>query len=94
MIDKEAMPENRPSNPQLLMARLKTGLLVMVQKSLRESKDSFGDIAKEVGTSRARIWRIANGRERFVSIETLLLILVVTRGKLPFQMRGYRFFLS
>ena len=60
---------------------LKSNLYSKCSKLIKASKLGHEQIAKQIGTSRSRISRIANHGENNVSIEILLKIIAVLEGK-------------
>lgn len=64
---------------------LKAQLYQQAAKSIAKSKLTHEDIAKKIGTSRARITRIANLGENSLSIELLVKIIVTLDHKIPLK---------
>ena len=64
---------------------LKAHLYQQASKSILKSKLTHEDIAKKIGTSRARITRIANLGENSLSMELLVKIIVTLEHKLPLR---------
>lgn len=62
---------------------LKAQLYQQAAKSISKSKLTHAEIAKKVGTSRARITRIANLGENSLSVELLLKLIVSLEHKMP-----------
>lgn len=60
---------------------LKAKLYMRSAKLIKNSEFNHEEIAKKVGTSRARITRIGNNGENNISIEMLLRIIAVLEGK-------------
>ena len=60
---------------------LKAKLYTRSSQLIKSSKLSHEQIAKQIGTSRSRINRIANKGENNVSIELLLKLIAVLEGK-------------
>lgn len=60
---------------------LKAKLYIKSSALIKASELNHSEIAKRVGTSRARITRIGNSGENNVSIEMLLRIIAVLEGK-------------
>jgi predicted XRE-type DNA-binding protein len=63
------------------MMELKANLYIKSAELIKKSNKTHEQIAKEVGTSRARITRISNKGEGSLSIELLLKIIVCIEGK-------------
>lgn len=74
------------SESDAIMMEFKSNLYIQAALGIQDSDDSHEEIAKKVGTSRARITRISNMGENSVSIDLLIKILVVLENKLPFKM--------
>ncbi len=64
---------------------LKAQLYQQASKSILKSKLTHEDIAKKIGTSRARITRIANLGENSLSMELLVKIIVALNHKMPLK---------
>lgn len=64
---------------------LKAKLYQQAAKSISKSKLTHEEIAKKVGTSRARITRIANLGENSLSVELLLKLIVALDHKMPLK---------
>ncbi len=64
---------------------LKAQLYQQASKSILKSKLTHEEIAKKIGTSRARITRIANLGENSLSIELLVKIIVTLDHKMPLR---------
>lgn len=62
---------------------LKAKLYTKSSELIKSSKLTHEQIAKQIGTSRSRINRIANKGENNVSIELLLKLIAVLEGKRP-----------
>lgn len=67
------------------VVELKAQLYRQAAKSILKSKFTHEDIAKKIGTSRARITRIANLGENSLSIEVLVKIIVALDHKMPLK---------
>ena len=67
-----------------LIMELKSKLYTRAAHAIKKSSKSHEEIAKEIGTSRARITRISNMGENSLSIELLMKIIVVLEKKSPF----------
>jgi len=64
---------------------LKAALYQLASKSILKSGLTHEDIAKKIGTSRARITRIANLGENSLSMELLVKIIVALEHKIPLK---------
>lgn len=64
---------------------LKAKLYQQAAKSIAKSKLTHDAIAKKVGTSRARITRIANLGENSLSVELLLKLIVSLDHRMPLK---------
>ena len=64
---------------------LKSKLYQQAAASIQKSKLTHEVIAKKIGTSRARISRIANLGENSISIELLIKVIVALENKIPFK---------
>ena len=64
---------------------LKAKLYQQAAKSISKSKLTHEEIAKKVGTSRARITRIANLGENSLSVELLLKLIVSLDHRMPLK---------
>lgn len=64
---------------------LKAQLYQQAAKSIAKSKLTHEGIAKKIGTSRARITRIANLGESSLSMELLVKIIVTLEHKIPLK---------
>lgn len=64
---------------------LKAKLYQKAAKSISKSKLTHEEIAKKVGTSRARITRIANLGENSLSVELLLKLIVSLDHRMPLK---------
>ena len=64
---------------------LKAKLYQQAAKSISKSKLTHEKIAKKVGTSRARITRIANLGENSLSVELLLKLIVSLEHRMPLK---------
>ena len=64
---------------------LKAKLYQQAAKSISKSKLTHEEIAKKVGTSRARITRIANLGENSLSVELLLKLIVSLEHRMPLK---------
>lgn len=64
---------------------LKAQLYQQASKSILKSKLTHENIAQKIGTSRARITRIANLGENSLSIELLVKIIVTLENKMPIK---------
>ncbi len=82
---KELATDLNLNDAEAIVMALKSQLYQQVSKSILKSKLTHEEIAKRVGTSRARITRIANYGENSLSIELLLKIIVTLENKLPLR---------
>lgn len=64
---------------------IKAKLYQHAANSIQKSKMTHEEIAKKVGTSRARITRISNLGENSLSIELLIKVIVALDNKLPLK---------
>ncbi len=64
---------------------LKAKLYQQAAKSISKSKLTHEEIAKKVGTSRARITRIANLGENSLSVDLLLKLIVSLEHRMPLK---------
>ena len=74
------------SDADALIMEIKSVLYMQASLAIKNSKKSHEEIAKEIGTSRARITRISNMGENSISIELLTKIIIVLKNKAPFQL--------
>jgi predicted XRE-type DNA-binding protein len=70
---------------EAVVMELKSQLYQQAAKSIAKSKLTHEDIAKKIGTSRARITRIANLGENSLSMELLVKIIVTLEHKIPLK---------
>lgn len=70
---------------EAVVMELKAQLYQHAAKSIAKSKLTHEDIAKKIGTSRARITRIANLGENSLSMELLVKIIVTLEHKIPLK---------
>lgn len=73
------------NDAEAVVMELKAQLYQQASKSILRSKLSHENIAKKIGTSRARITRIANLGENSLSIELLVKIIVTLEHKIPLK---------
>jgi predicted XRE-type DNA-binding protein len=73
------------NDAEAAVMELKARLYRQASKSILKSKLTHEDIAKKIGTSRARITRIANLGENSLSIELLVKIIVALDHKMPLK---------
>jgi predicted XRE-type DNA-binding protein len=64
---------------------LKANLYQQAAKSISRSKLTHDEIAKKMGTSRARITRIANLGENSLSVELLVKLIFILDHKMPLK---------
>lgn len=60
---------------------LKAKLYTKSAQLIKSSKLTHGEIAKQIGTSRSRINRVANHGENNISIEILIKLIAVLEGR-------------
>jgi predicted XRE-type DNA-binding protein len=65
------------NDAEAAVMELKAQLYQLAAKSIKKSKQTHEDIAKQIGTSRARITRIANLGENSLSTELLVKIIAI-----------------
>lgn len=73
------------NDAEAAVMELKAQLYQQAAKSILKSKLTHEDIAKKIGTSRARITRIANLGENSLSMELLVKIIVALSHKMPLK---------
>jgi predicted XRE-type DNA-binding protein len=73
------------NDAEAAVMELKAQLYQQASKSILKSKLTHEDIAKKIGTSRARITRIANLGENSLSMELLVKIIVALSHKMPLK---------
>ena len=69
------------SEVDAFIMEFKANLYIKSAKLIKTSKLTHTEIAKQIGTSRSRINRIANHGENNVSIELLIKLVSVLEGK-------------
>jgi len=69
-----------------VIMELKSQLYDHASKSIKKSPLTHEKIALKIGTSRARITRIANLGENSISIELLVKIIVTLDNKIPLKL--------
>lgn len=74
------------SEADAVLMELKSHLYEYAAQSIKKSKLSHEEMAKQIGTSRARITRISNMGENSISIELLVKIIVTLEKKVPFKL--------
>ena len=67
------------------MMELKAKLYEKVVKLINESEHTHQEIAKMIGTSRARVSRLSNMGENSVSIELLIKLSAILENKAPIK---------
>ncbi|MBY0384950.1 helix-turn-helix domain-containing protein [bacterium] len=82
---KELATDLGLNNAEAVVMNLKAQLYQHAAKSILKSKLTHEDIAKKIGTSRARITRIANLGENSLSLELLIKIIVTLEHKIPLK---------
>lgn len=73
------------NDAEAAVMELKSKLYQQAAKSISKSKLTHEEIAKKVGTSRARITRIANLGENSLSVELLLKLIVSLENRMPLK---------
>lgn len=73
------------TDAEAAVMELKAQLYQQAAKSITKSKLTHEEIAKRIGTSRARITRIANLGENSLSMELLVKIIVTLEDKIPLK---------
>lgn len=82
---KELAADLNLSDAEAIVMELKSQLYQLASKSILKSKLTHEEIAKKIGTSRARITRIANHGENSLSMELLVKIIVALEHKVPLK---------
>jgi predicted XRE-type DNA-binding protein len=73
------------NDAEAAVMELKAQLYQLASKSILKSKFTHENIAKKIGTSRARITRIANLGENSLSMELLVKIIITLEHKIPLK---------
>lgn len=73
------------SDAEAAVMELKSRLYRQASKSILKSELTHGQIAKKIGTSRARITRIANFGENSLSMELLVKVIVALENRIPLR---------
>ncbi len=73
------------NDAEAAVMELKSQLYQQAARSISKSKLTHEEIAEKIGTSRARITRIANLGENSLSIELLVKIIVTLEHKIPLK---------
>ena len=73
------------SEAEAVVMQMKSHLYELASESINNSDLTHEEIAKKVGTSRARISRISKMGENSISIELLVKIIVAVDQKIPFK---------
>ncbi len=73
------------TDAEAAVMELKARLYQHAAKSILKSKFTHEEIAKKMGTSRARITRIANLGENSLSVEILIKLIFTLDHKLPLK---------
>lgn len=73
------------NDAEAAIMELKANLYKRASRSILKTSLTHEEIARRVGTSRARITRIANFGENSISIELLIKIVVVLENKIPLK---------
>lgn len=82
---KELAADLNLNDAEAAVMELKAQLYQHAAKSIMKSKFTHEEIAKKIGTSRARITRIANLGENSLSMELLVKIIVTLDHKIPLK---------
>ncbi|HWU42318.1 MAG TPA: helix-turn-helix transcriptional regulator [Bdellovibrio sp.] len=82
---KELAANLNLNDAEAAVMELKFQLYQQASKSILKSKLTHEDIAKKIGTSRARITRIANLGENSLSIELLIKIITTLEHRMPLK---------
>lgn len=82
---KELAADLNLNDAEAAVMELKAQLYQHAAKSIMKSKFTHEEIAKKIGTSRARITRIANLGENSLSMELLVKIIVTLDQKIPLK---------
>ena len=82
---KELAANLNLNDAEAAVMELKFQLYQQASKSILKSKLTHEDIAKKIGTSRARITRIANLGENSLSIELLIKIITTLENRMPLK---------
>lgn len=73
------------STAESVVMELKASLYFQASRCIKKSSLTHDEIANLLGTSRARITRIANMGENSISLELLIKIIVTLENKVPFK---------
>jgi predicted XRE-type DNA-binding protein len=73
------------NDAEAAVMELKSQLYQQASKSILKSKLTHEEIAKKLGTSRARITRISNLGENSLSIELLIKIITTLEHRMPLK---------
>jgi predicted XRE-type DNA-binding protein len=73
------------NDAEAAVMELKANLYQRAAKSISKSKLTHEEIAKKIGTSRARITRIANLGENSLSVELLVKLIFTLDHKMPLK---------
>ena len=82
---KQLAKDLQLNDAEAVVMDLKAQLYKMAAKSISKSKLTHEEIAKKLGTSRARITRISNLGENSLSIELLIKIIISLDNKIPLK---------
>lgn len=82
---KELAADLGLSEAEAVVMELKSQLYKQASESILKSKFTHEEIAKKIGTSRARITRIANLAENSLSMELLVKVIVALENKVPLK---------
>ena len=82
---KELAADLGLNEAEAVVMDLKAQLYQQAAKSILKSKLTHEEIAKKIGTSRARITRISNLGENSLSMELLLKIIVALENRVPLR---------
>jgi len=73
------------NDAEAAVMELKAHLYQQAAKSISKSKLTHEEIAKKIGTSRARITRVANLGENSLSVELLVKLIFTLDHKMPLK---------
>jgi len=82
---KELASDLNLNDAEAAVMELKAQLYQQAAKSIAKSNLTHAEIAKRIGTSRARVTRIANLGENSLSMELLIKIITSLTNKIPLR---------
>lgn len=74
------------SQADALIMELKSELYLQASKAIKNSKDSYEEMAKKIGISKTQIHKIGGLGANNLSIELLVKIIVILENKIPFRL--------